>query len=314
MTASVAFVDVGQGDCTIALDNDTGSALLIDCREGHHTHAVDELEQLGFTALEAAIVSHTHLDHFGGVLDVLEMLEDRFTGTLYFNQDSLMAVPVAGEERKVTGQKLRALVLRARELGPGRVRRMEAPIAPTDVGTLRWEVLAPTYDEVLAAISEGNPNLASAIVVLRVGADCVVVGGDAQLVTWERIADQIPKGAVVRWPHHGGSLGAQPDADAKLMTILDPSTVIVSVGASNTHGHPTEGFFAAVGGRPGSLLCTQATGACVAGGGSGGTCAGTIRVIAGGSYGVRVETGVDDHGAVVAAFGNGRCTLRSSEN
>ena len=33
------IVDVGQGDCTVAVDRDTKEALLIDCNEDHHLKA-----------------------------------------------------------------------------------------------------------------------------------------------------------------------------------------------------------------------------------------------------------------------------------
>src|SRR5215218_6905536 len=103
MTATVACIDVGQGDCTVAVDHETGEGLLIDCRIGHHGEALREFDYLGLAELRAAIVSHTQLDHFGGVLDVLEALADRFTGTLHFNHDSFMATPVAGPDRKIAG-------------------------------------------------------------------------------------------------------------------------------------------------------------------------------------------------------------------
>jgi beta-lactamase superfamily II metal-dependent hydrolase len=307
MTATIACVDVGQGDCTVAVDDQTGEAILIDCRGGQHHLAVEELRRLGLTELRAAIVSHTQHDHFGGVLDALEELADRFTGTLHFNQDSLMATPVAGDERKVAGRKLRALIHRAREFGE-RVKRAEEDItAPGTVGSIHWELLAPTYDEILAAIEKGDPNLASGVVLIQVGDDDVLIGGDAQLITWERIADRLPKGSVVRWPHHGGALGRGADADARVLALLQPATVIVSVGAANGDGHPTGSFFAAVGGQPGRLLCTQATPACVAGGGPGGVCAGTIRIRADGSGSPAVVPSPPDHAAVIAAFGNGQC-------
>jgi len=307
MTATIACVDVGQGDCTVAVDDDTGEALLIDCRGGHHQLAVEELQQLGLTELRAAIVSHTQHDHFGGVLDVLETLADRFTGTLHFNQDSLMATPVSGEERRIAGRKLRALIHRAREFGE-RVKRAEDTTPPGTVGSICWHLLAPTYAEVNAAIDEGDPNLASGVVLLRIGDDGVLIGGDAQLITWERIAERIPKGSVVRWPHHGGALGREADANARLRELLQPAIVIVSVGANNSNGHPTEPFFATAGGEPGRLLCTQATPACVAGGGPGGVCAGTIRIHADGSGSPLAVPSPRDHAAVIAAFGNGQCT------
>jgi competence protein ComEC len=308
MTVTIACVDVGQGDCTVAVDENTGEGLLIDCCGGKYQRAVDELRSLGLTELRDAIVSHTQQDHFGGVLDTLELLADRFTGTLHFNLDSFKAMPTAGEERRVAGQRLRALINRASEFGDRvRVERAEAPAPPGMVGSLSWELLAPSYAEILTAHTKGDPNLASGIVLLRVGSDAVVIGGDAQLAAWERVAEHIPKAAVVRWPHHGGAIDDDPDAHAKLRELLQPATVIVSVGARNGNGHPTRSFFAALGGRPGRLLCTQATPACVAGGGPGGVCAGTIRIRADGSGSPAVVPSPPDHAAVIAAFGNGQC-------
>lgn len=306
MSVKVACVDVGQGDCTIAVDEATGESILIDCRAGKHEEACAELARLGSIQLCAAIVSHSQFDHFGGVIDVLETLGDHFTGELYFNHDSLLAVPVAGEDRKVAGRKLRALLHRAREFGD-RVSRADACVAPGSVGSLRWELLAPTYAEILAAVEKANPNLASCVVLLQVGEDVFVVGGDAHLTTWERIADEVPKGSIVRWPHHGGSLSEEADADLRVLRILEPTWVIVSVGAGNRYGHPTEAFFSAVASHPAQLVCTQATSACVAGRGRGGVCAGTIRVHLGGADDPRVVPDSPDHAAVIASFGNGRC-------
>jgi competence protein ComEC len=307
MTATIAFVDVGQGDCTVAVDDVTGQGLLIDCRSGQHPQAVAEFERLGLTELRAAIVSHSQMDHFGGVLDVLETLAERFTGTLHFNHDSLMATPVAGPDRKVAGQKLRALINRAREYG-NRVRRANAGDSQQMAGSIAAELLAPAYDDILAAIDNGDPNRASGIVLLRVGADdCMIVGGDAPLVTWERIADRLPKGCVVRWPHHGGGIGPQADTHQRLRDLLEPSVIVVSVGAGNSHGHPTSAFFAAAGGRPGQLLCTQATASCLAGGTPARSCAGTIRIYADGSGTPSIVPDTADHRALVASLGNAQC-------
>ena len=306
MTATIACVDVGQGDCTVAVDDASGEGLLIDCRSGQHPRAVAELELHGLTELRAAIVTHSQMDHFGGVLDVLETLADRFTGGLHFNQDSLMALPVAGKDRRIAGQKLRALINRAREYG-GRVYRAEADGPDRTVGSIAAQMLAPAYEDVLAAVTDGDPNRASGIVLLRVGNDCVVIGGDAPLVVWERIADRVPKGSVVRWPHHGGGIGPQRDAHRRLRDLLEPSVVVVSVGALNPHGHPTSGFFAATGGRPGKLLCTEATGSCIAGGALAGQCAGTVRIHASGSGTPTVIPDMPNHLAFVASLGNAQC-------
>jgi competence protein ComEC len=312
MSATVSFVDVGQGDCTVAVD-DAGFGIMIDCRDGASAEALSELHQQDCQSLVAVIVSHTHCDHFGGVLDVIEAVEDLFTGELYFNHDSLMAVPVAGPERGVAGKKLRALLNRAAELGAERVRRAEPPSAG-NAGEIAWQLLAPTYAEVQRAVATGDPNLASAVVLLTVGDDRVVVGGDAQLPTWERIARSLEGASVLRWPHHGGALtDSDLQADERVLEILNPSTVVVSVGAGNTHGHPTTRFFAAVQASPARLLCTQATSSCLADGSPGRPCAETVRVRVG-QAGVppEVTPQAPNHDGLVASFGDAQCLRTSS--
>ncbi len=308
MSATVSCVDVGQGDCTVAVDTETGEGLLIDCREGRHHQAIDELDRLGLTDLRAVIVSHSQSDHFGGVLDVLEALRDRYTGTLYYNHDTFMAMPVAGPERVAAGRKLRALLIRVREFND-RVARAETP-AQGSVGSVAWKLLAPTYTEIAEAVATGNPNLASVVVLLEVGVGRVLVGGDAPLGTWERIKDALPQGCVVRWPHHGGSLGPGPDAQRKLLDLLQPSAVLVSVGSTNRFGHPTSEFFTAVQAQPIRLLCTQATSACVLKGGPGAVCAGTIRIELDRAHEPRIEPNTPSHAEVIAAFGQGQCVRR----
>lgn len=307
MSATVSCVDVGQGDCTVVVD-DAGFGILIDCRDGEAGAAVSELRHLQCRDLSAVIVSHTHCDHFGGVLDVIEEVDDLFTGELYFNHDSFMAVPVAGPERGIAGKKLRALLNRAAELGEGRIQRAETP-ATGQAGEITWELLAPNYGEVQRAVAVGDANIASGVALLNVGNDAVVVGGDAQLPTWERIEPRVQNVSVARWPHHGGSLSASdPVADERIMGMLNPSIVVVSVGAGNTHGHPTSAFFKAAKASPCTLMCTQATSTCVADGTSGRTCAETIRVRVG-RHGAPPEAipHAPDHSALIASFGNAQC-------
>lgn len=79
------------------------------------------------------------------------------------------------------------------------------------------------------ALDIGDPNLASGVVLLQVGANQIVIGGDARLVTWERIAGRIPKGAVVRWPHHGGAIDSDPDAHNRLRELLHQCGTSMSI-------------------------------------------------------------------------------------
>jgi competence protein ComEC len=303
-SVTVSFVDVGQGDCTTIVDTN-GLGILIDCPEGADEVAVRELDLQKCTSLRAAVVTHSDQDHAGGVLDVLEHMAERFDGRLYFNVDSLQSTPVAGLDRRVEGRKRRAFLLRVREyrpiLSPALTSNLE------QIGMIHWRFASPTYGEVVAAWT-GTPNLASAIVVITAFEKNVIISGDAQLSAWENIAGSLPHKATVRWPHHGGRLsgGDQLAAQERLFEICKPAQVIVSVGSKNVNGHPLEAFFAARQAAGSGLICTEASNKCVRGGGPGGVCAGTIRLVLT-NDGLKVSTDTVDHKARIKQFGAGRC-------
>ena len=191
----ISFVDVGQGDCTIAMDVTTATAVLVDCPVREYQAAIDEMEARNCVFLGAAIITHSHADHSGGMLDVLEILEDRFYGEIYVNHDSFMAIPVAGPDRGVAGKKLRAIFNRLREF-EDRVKHAEEG-SRGSFGDLAWQILAPKYDEVIEAVNIGDANCASAVVLLSAHNDFALVGSDAPLKTWKRIANQVPEGCGI---------------------------------------------------------------------------------------------------------------------
>ena len=95
---TVRFVDVGQGDCTVAVDHGTGDALLIDCPKGGAKTAITALRDLGVDRLAVAIITHWHADHYGDVLTVA----DHFgTPVIHYNCEGFEADRQTSKDAKL---------------------------------------------------------------------------------------------------------------------------------------------------------------------------------------------------------------------
>ena len=72
---SIHLLNVGQGDAMILHQPDACTAL-IDAGPLINGHLVTRrLKELGVDSLDLAIVTHPHLDHFGGLFDVLPRIK-----------------------------------------------------------------------------------------------------------------------------------------------------------------------------------------------------------------------------------------------
>src|SRR5262249_45821757 len=73
-TVMVAVLDVGQGD-SILIRSPEGKTALIDAGPSHDI--VQTLHDEGATALDLAVVSHHHADHYGGMAEVVRAFHPR---------------------------------------------------------------------------------------------------------------------------------------------------------------------------------------------------------------------------------------------
>lgn len=272
---TITFLDVGQGDATTVIDHETRTALLIDCPRGGEAMAIAEIEHHG-ADLDTVIVTHSHLDHFGGVLDVVEALGCR---RLLYNHDTLVAQPpVTLDGRPRPDPAVVASLRRILELPPDRV-GPATPGARGAVGRAMYRFLAPSHWDLTRGVVTRRANACSGVVVVEVDGVAVLVGGDADEKVWQRLLLEgaLPTVEAVRWPHHGADLDANsPGLSASILSALGATVVAVSVGAHNTYGHPSDSFLFATRASPSTLMCTEATAKCAQAGPQ--PCAASIRV------------------------------------
>jgi beta-lactamase superfamily II metal-dependent hydrolase len=252
---TVVFLEVGQGDCTLAVDHTTHEAIMIDCPRGKAHRALDELVSQRAERLELVVATHSDLDHLGGIYPIV----DKFpTATIRLNEATV--VPADPDERKQLKAALRAISgMRHRHVNIDDARRGDLGA----VGDIRWRVFAPTKAQLLHAQGIGSPNHASVVLRLEVGDHRFLIPGDADAASWRKTIDAGDdiSALVFLFPHHGAELLASPhEAGAdEVLDAVSPKVVVLSFGATNGNGHPhptTLNLFAE---RDQTFLATQLT-------------------------------------------------------
>jgi beta-lactamase superfamily II metal-dependent hydrolase len=232
---SVTFANVGQGDCTIGVDGDTGDAIVIDCPMGRHEVARKALLDEGAKRIRVAIATHSDLDHIGGILPVVTSMP---TDCVRVNGSPVVC---ADPNERV---KLRSVLTSLAGLPHHGIAVHNAlNDASGAAGAIKWVILAPDQAQLLRAGGKGSPNHASVITRLDVYATSFLIGADADGESWHSAitAGKVGTTTVLAVPHHGAKMAPFKTTDfAELMNKAKPAYCVISVGATNHYGHPAK--------------------------------------------------------------------------
>ncbi|MDT0260386.1 ComEC/Rec2 family competence protein [Jatrophihabitans lederbergiae] len=210
----IVACDIGQGDALV-LNAGGGSAVVVDA--GPDPVAVDRcLHELGVTRVPLLVLSHSHLDHVGGLSGVLH---EREVGRV-------LTSPLS---EPVTGHRLVLNVLATRGL---RLEQVSAG-ATLDAGGVHLDVLGPRQ---LFHGTRSDPNNSSVVMRAAIGGTRVLLPGDAEL---EAQDDLLASGVdlradILKVPHHGSAY-----SDPAFLQAVHARLALVSVGLGNDYGHPS---------------------------------------------------------------------------
>jgi competence protein ComEC len=208
----VSVLDVGQGDAILLQPRD-GPAVLVDGGPPGDGLAA-KLRAAGVGRLGAAIVTHDQSDHAGGIRDLLG------------------AFPIG---RLLYG------VLRGRTLaeasGAGVPCRRVAGGSELRSGGLRLDVLWPPPELLAGPHSGEDPNQLALVMLARWRRFSMLLTADAEAETTPMEPGPID---VLKVAHHG----SDDDGLGALLDRTRPRLAVISVGAGNPFGHPTQGTLA----------------------------------------------------------------------
>lgn len=217
----VWFLDVGQGDAAL-IRFPAGRTWLVDCgprsqfSDAGARTILPALRTLGIERLDAVMISHTDMDHVGGL--------DTLLGKLPIGR---ILVPAASWPDTASHWKETSL----------RIARHGIPLHRLAAGQIlsysdgaRCTVLGP------GAGTAPGTNQASLVFRLDMGRSSLLFTGDAD--TWSeehQLKDPLDLDVdVLKVGHHGSRTSSEP----AWLEKVRPGLAVVSVGAVNRYGHP----------------------------------------------------------------------------
>lgn len=228
-------IDVGQGDAWLV---EAGAVtVLVDA--GTDGTAARWLRRNGHRHVDLMVLTHPHLDHIGGAVDVLLRVRVGQVWMMTYDDDG----PAARRVRNTAAQR--------------RVTLSAPPVFHTvTLGTMRIEVLNPPPGRTFRGTnSEWN----NESIVLRVVTDggTVLLLGDTEREAHGRLlrSGMDLRADVIAVPHHGSST-----TDLGLFAAVGAHTAVISAGADNPYGHPHREILAELSARQTRIVRTDING------------------------------------------------------
>lgn len=212
-TLTVTWLDVGQGDAAVIQCG--GQSMLIDGgKPEKSSYIYTWLQQHGLSYLDVIVATHVDADHIGGLSGALNYAS---VGTAY--------CPVTTGTTETFQSFVKYLAQRGKQI--------TVPTAGETfaLGGAQVQILGPLH-----CAEDSNDN--SIVLKVSFGATSFLFTGDAERAEEQDLlnAGVSLQSTVLKVGHHG----SDTSTSYPFLWAVAPQYAVISVGAGNSYGHPTE--------------------------------------------------------------------------
>ena len=212
-TLTVTWLDVGQGDAAVIQCG--GQSMLIDGGKPEKSSYIYAwLQQHGLSYLDVIVATHVDADHIGGLSGALNYAS---VGTAY--------CPVTTGTMETFQSFVKYLAQRGKQI--------TVPTAGETfaLGGAQVQILGPLH-----RAEDSNDN--SIVLKVSFGASSFLFTGDAERAEEQDLlnAGVNLQSTVLKVGHHG----SDTSTSYPFLRAVAPQYAVISVGAGNSYGHPTE--------------------------------------------------------------------------
>ena len=212
-TLTVTWLDVGQGDAAVI--QCSGQSMLIDGGKPEKSSYIYAwLQQHGLSYLDVIVATHVDADHIGGLSGALNYAS---VGTAYC------------PETTGTTETFQSFVKYLAQRG----KQITVPTAGETfaLGGAQIQILGPLH-----RAEDSNDN--SIVLKVSFGATSFLFTGDAERAEEQDLLNSGVnlQSTVLKVGHHG----SDTSTSYPFLRAVAPQYAVISVGAGNSYGHPTE--------------------------------------------------------------------------
>ncbi|HXI28362.1 MAG TPA: choice-of-anchor D domain-containing protein [Vicinamibacterales bacterium] len=254
-TAQIFFVDVGQGAGTLIV-SPTGKTLLVDGGPpGAGAKIISLLDAKGISQIDYTVVTHYHIDHMGGMIEVLNAgrVKNTANGGVAFDNGDAPEVQPPGTSTSATSTRGTYLnyITATQNAGVGR-KTVNPGVATIDGlidlgGGMRATFLAAggrLLSGGRAAITNADLNSESVSTLIEYNNFDYLVSGDLtgggststaktpDIETW--VGQMAGDVDVVQLNHHGSTT----TSNQMFLSAVKAEVAVAQTGETNTFGHP----------------------------------------------------------------------------